>query len=88
MTSHLPRYFFGGPVDKSEIRKGRRFLHARQITRTSSAKNPVPEPCEVTAVRQGRVYYRNSTGFRSVTSLEKFAGEVGGWIEPEAEAGQ
>jgi len=60
---------------------GWRFLHATQITATSSAASPVPETCEVTAVRNGLVYYRNSTGFRSYTTAGRFPAAVREWIE-------
>lgn len=63
-------------------KRGMRFLHARQITRTSSAANPVPEECEVTAVRQGSVYFRNSTGFRSYVSAESFPSIVKEVLSP------
>lgn len=53
-------------------KRGDRFLHSRQITRTSSAANPIPEECVVTAVRKGLVYFRNSTGFLSVVPLDRF----------------
>ena len=67
--------------------RGRTFLHSRQITRSSTAANPVPEPCRITRVAQGRVYYRNSTGFLSVTSLETFESDtVKEWLENEPEA--
>lgn len=57
-------------------RRGMRFLHARQITRDSTAANPVPEECVVTAVRQGVVYYRNSTGFRLRVRIDDFPTSV------------
>lgn len=58
------------------IKPGTRFLHARQITRTSSAANPVPEECVVTAVRSGWVYFRNSTGFKSKVPVATFPAAV------------
>jgi hypothetical protein len=73
-------------VTERTIKAGQRFLHAHQITRSSSAKNPVPEPCEITRLAGGQVYYRNSSGFRSVTSLEGFSDTVKEWIEPEPQA--
>jgi hypothetical protein len=64
-------------------RRGMRFKHARQIARTSTAANPVPEICEVTAVRNGVVYFRNSTGFRSYAPIAKFPDYVKEWITPD-----
>jgi hypothetical protein len=47
----------------------------------------VPEPCVITRVAAGRVYYRNSTGFHSVASLETFeADTVKQWAENEPQA--
>lgn len=61
-------------------------MHRRQITRSSTAANPVPEPCVITRIARGRVY-RNLTGFLSVTSLETFeADTVKEWLESEPEA--
>jgi len=74
-------------ADLGEIKRGRAFLHRRQITRSSTAANPVPEPCVITRIARGRVYYRNSTGFLSVASLETFeADTVKEWLEKEPEA--
>lgn len=61
-------------------KRGDRFVHARQITRTSSAKDPVYEICTVTAVRKGLIYYHNSTGFKLYSRLETFPGEVREWL--------
>ncbi len=52
-------------------RKGLRFEHSRQIDRHGN-----PEVCEVTAVRQGTVYYRNSTGFLTKTPVTSFSESV------------
>jgi len=47
----------------------------------------VPEPCVITRIARGRVYYRNSTGFLSVASLETFeADTVKEWAESEPQA--
>ena len=74
-------------ADPGEIKRGRAFLHRRQITRSSTAANPVHEPCVITRIGRGRVYYRNSTGFLSVTSLETFeADTVKEWAENEPQA--
>ena len=74
-------------VDAGQIKRGRTFLHSRQVTRSSAAANPVPEPCVITRVAQGRVYYRNPAGFLSVTSLETFeADTVKEWADSEPEA--
>lgn len=59
---------------------GMRFLHARQITRDSGAAQPVPEPCTITRVACGTVYYRNSRGFLSRASEETFGALVRSWL--------
>ncbi len=41
-------------ADLGEIKRGRAFLHRRQITRSSTAANPVPEPCVITRIARGR----------------------------------
>lgn len=53
-------------------KRGTRFLHSRQITKTSTIKSPQPEICEVTRVARETVWYRNSTGFRSYVSVDRF----------------
>jgi hypothetical protein len=74
-------------ADPGEIKRGRALLHRRQVTRSSTAANPVPEPCVITRIARGRVHYRNSTGFLPVTSLETFeADTVKEWAESEPEA--
>ena len=77
----------GVTADVGQIKRGRTFLHRRQVTRSSTAATPVPELCVITRVAKDRVYYRNSTGFLSVTSLETFeADTVKEWLESEPEA--
>jgi hypothetical protein len=61
-------------------KRGDRFVHARQITRDSSAKDPVYDICTVTRVAKGLVYYHNSTGFKLYSSLESFPKEVREWL--------
>ena len=63
-------------ADLGEIKKGRAFLHRRQITRSSTAANPVPGPCVITRVANGGVYYRNPAGFLPVTSRETFEADT------------
>lgn len=64
-------------------RRGRRFLHAHQITKGSTAKAPVPETCEVTRVTQHAVYFKNSTGAKSVADRNRFASSVLRWLDEE-----
>lgn len=69
-------------------RRGMLFLHRRQIRRDTSPKSPggaVPERCAVTRVTASAVYYRNSTGFRSVIARANFPEIVLEWIQPTAE---
>jgi hypothetical protein len=69
-------------------RRGMLFLHRRQIRRDSSPKSPggaIPEVCTVTRVTVTSVWYRNSTGFRSVTTRADFPGIVLEWIQPGPE---
>ena len=65
---------------------GARFLHRNQITRDSSPKAPggaVPETCTITAIRGGRVYYQNSTGYREHAALDSFTERlVLSWLPP------
>lgn len=61
------------------LRRGVRFRHATQITRTSSAKNPAPESCGDTRVTKDVVYDRNSTGFRSCIERDRFPEVVREW---------
>lgn len=65
-------------------KRGMRFRHARQIADTSTPGNPDPEVCTITAVRQGCVYYRNSTGYRAYTPVNRFPASVKEWITPDA----
>jgi hypothetical protein len=65
-------------------KRGMRFLHARQIAKDSSARNPVPEECEVTRVTAGAVYYRNSTGFRTYAVPARFPEIVKEWLPTTA----
>ncbi len=53
-------------------RRGVRFLHAAQITRTSPAKNPAPGTCEDTPVAKDVADDRNCTGFRSCIERDRF----------------
>lgn len=62
---------------------GRRFLHTRQITKDSTARNPQPEPCEITRVTQHTVWFRNSTGYRSCIDRSRFPTIVKEWIPIE-----
>jgi hypothetical protein len=69
-------------------RRGMAFLHRRQIRPDSSPKSPggvIPDRCTVTRVTASAVYYRNSTGFRSVIPRADFPGIVLEWIQPPAE---
>lgn len=62
----------------SEPKRGMRFLHARQLVKTPGV--PVSqwprETCEVTRVTATSIYFRNSTGFKSVVARDKFQDAV------------
>lgn len=62
----------------TEPKRGMRFLHAKQRVRVD--RKPVREwphmECEVTKVTATAVYFRNTTGFRSVVSRDRFAEAV------------
>ena len=63
--------------------RGMRFLHARQIDGQGR-----PEVCEVTKVRQGTVYFRNSTGFLSKLSADRFPATVKEILPADGKADQ
>jgi hypothetical protein len=56
------------------MRRGMKFLHSRQIVEIKGkpCREWPAETCEVTAVRQGVIYYRNSTGYREYVTVERF----------------
>ena len=68
-----------------EPRAGLRFAHARQVRQVPGVpvRDWPSEPCQVTAVRRGAVYFRNSTGFRSVVPLASWADTYGGPVNDE-----
>lgn len=59
-------------------KRGMRFLHSHQIVNTLGVpvRERPPETCEVTRVTAFSVCYRNSTGFKMVTSREEFPESV------------
>jgi hypothetical protein len=61
-------------------KRGMRFLHSRQITKDSSARNPVPEECVITRVTERAVYYRNTSRFLSSTAPGRFPEIVKEWL--------
>ncbi len=65
---------------------GMRFLHGHQVTDTAAGDRR-PETCEVTAVRHGVVYYRDSSGSRSLAPAEAFAACVLEWLRGSAAPG-
>jgi hypothetical protein len=69
---------------------GMRFLHRHQVSTDPAASEPRPETCQVTAVRHGVIYYRNSRGARFLTAAEAFPACLLQWLpaaDPVAGAG-
>lgn len=68
----------------ARIKPGAKFLHKHQITRDSSPASPggaVPETCTITAAGEGLVYFKNTSGFKSYTTVTKFlADELLRWL--------
>jgi hypothetical protein len=60
-------------------RRGFRFEHSRQLvmTRGVPCSQWPPETCTVTAVRNGAVYYRNTSGFLAKVAINVFPTVVG-----------
>jgi hypothetical protein len=74
---------------------GARFIHSRHLAPEGTKANPVYQEEVVVAVRRGEVYYTSAKSYDAGRrhgswriGLEKFAEEVGEWIDPEPEAGQ
>jgi hypothetical protein len=59
---------------------GMRFLHRHQVSTDPAAREPRPETCQVTAVRHGVIYYRNSRGDRFLTPAETFPACLLEWL--------
>lgn len=73
-------WFAGHDCEPPEVtaRVGLRFAHARQIIGDGPDRRP--DPCVVTRVARGVVYYRNSSGFLLKTPADRFAASVGSII--------
>ena len=59
---------------------GMRFLHRHQVNTEAGAREPRPETCQVTAVRNGVIYYRNSRNSRFLTAAEAFPACLLEWL--------
>jgi hypothetical protein len=63
-------------------RRGDKFEHARLIVRPPNA-GPRPDVCEVTSIRNGRVYYCTESGRLFSKPLAAFERSVGRWLTEE-----
>jgi hypothetical protein len=59
---------------------GMRFLRRHDVSMNPAAGEPRPETCQVTAVRNGVIYYRDSRGSRFLTAAEAFPACLLEWL--------
>jgi hypothetical protein len=57
-----------------------RFLRRHDVSTNSAAGEARPETCQVTAVRNGVIYYRDSHGSRFLTTAEAFPACLLEWL--------
>lgn len=62
-------------MTRREPKQGDQFRHRRQIDRDRN-----PEVCTVTRVTSTAVYFRNSTGFKSVVDRSRLGEAVSEWL--------
>jgi hypothetical protein len=59
---------------------GMRFLRKHQASTEPTAREPRPQTCQVTAVRNGVIYYSDSRGSRFLTAAEAFPAWLLEWL--------